>query len=95
MTKKELAKELKSMDKKLQEVIDSQNTITAQNIALTLALSSLLAELPQEFQETVRKRHELSLALLQNQTNNGKTDLSTLQIQREQFELACKRIFGN
>lgn len=81
------------MDKKLEEIIDAQNMIKAQNVALTLALSSLFDELPEELRASVRKRYDLTIAIFQNHTNDGKTALATLQIQREQFDTARKRIF--
>lgn len=81
------------MDKKLEEIIDAQNMIKAQNVALTFALSSLLDELPAELRASTKKRYDLTIAIFQNCTNDGKTDLQTLQIQREQFETAGKRIF--
>ncbi|MHB0926916.1 MAG: hypothetical protein ACYC1F_10470 [Gallionellaceae bacterium] len=77
-----------------EELIDHLNTLSAQNIALTHALATLVQFFPEDAKAKLRNLYDMRCATFQNVVTLGKTDLSTLQIQREQFEKTRDRVFG-
>ena len=76
------------------ELIDHLNLLRAQDLAMTQALAALVQLFPDDVKTQLRSLYDMRCATFQNIVTLGKTDLSTLQIQREQFEKIRDRVFG-
>lgn len=77
------------------ELIDHLNQLRAQDIALTHALATLVQLFPDEMKVQLRSLYDMRCATFQNVVTLGKTDLDTLQIQRDQFVKTRDRVFGS
>ena len=77
------------------ELIDHLNQLRAQNIALTHALATLVQFFPDDVKTQLRNLYDMRCATFQNVVTLGKTELDTLQIQREQFGKTRDRVFGS
>jgi len=78
-----------------EELIDHLNTLRAQNIALTHALAALMHFFPDDAKEKLRNLYDMRCATFQASATLGKTELDTLQIQRDQFVKTRNRVFGS
>lgn len=76
------------------ELIDKINSLQAQNIALHLALESLVRIFPDDVRSTLKSHYDTRCALFQTSVTLGTTDQHTLQIQREQFQKTRDRLFS-
>lgn len=81
------------MDEEIDKLAELYNIIKAQNVALTHALASVLAVLPDEMREAIEEEYDIRCTTFQTVVNDGKTELDALSIQREQFAVVSKRIF--
>jgi len=81
------------MDEKINQLTDQYNTVKAQNVALTQAIASLFAILPEEMLDAIEEEYDIRCTMFQSVVNDGKTELDALSIQREQFSVVRKRIF--
>lgn len=76
------------------ELIDHLNLLRAQDLALTHALAALVQLFPDDLKTQLRSLYDIRCATFQNIVTLGKTDLATLQIQRDQFAKTRDRVFG-
>lgn len=76
------------------ELIDHLNLLRAQDLALTHALAALVQLFPDDLKTQLRSLYDMRCATFQNIVTLGKTDLATLQIQRDQFAKTRDRVFG-
>jgi hypothetical protein len=75
------------------ELFDHLNLLRAQDLALTHALATLVHLFPDEMKSQLRSLYDMRCATFQNVVTLGKTELGTLQIQRDQFEKTRDRVF--
>ena len=81
------------MNEEIDRLVHLCNVVKAQNVALTHALASVLAVLPDEMREAIEEEYDIRCTTFQTVVNDGKTELEALTIQREQFAVVSKRIF--
>lgn len=81
------------MNEEINKLIEQHNIVKFQNVALTHALASMLAIMPEEMRDAIEDEYDIRCATFQTVVNDGKTELDELTTQREQFAAVRKRLF--